>query len=184
MQISDAQQEVRSIYLGAFTGLIVTGLVWLLSSAAGTWISEGLAIWTLILGGTFTFPLSQLLLKIMGRPARLSKENPFGLLAMQAAFVIPFCYPVIAAATIHNTNWFFPAFMVVVGAHYLPFITLYGMWQFGILAGVLVGLGTAVGMYIPENFALGGWIGSAVFLLAAFPFRSIALRQRLVKRSL
>ncbi len=177
MNISAAQQELRSVHLGAFSGFIVTGLIWLLSAAAGTWASAGLAIWALVLGGTFTFPLSQLLLKAMRRPTGLSKQNPFGRLAMQAAFIIPFCYPVIAAATIHNTNWFFPAFMVVVGAHYLPFITLYGMWQFGILTVLLVGLGTAIGLYFPETFSLGGWVGSAVFLLSAFPFRAIALRR-------
>lgn len=174
MKISDAQREVREVYLGSFSGLIVTGLIWLLSAALGTWMSSGLAVWALVLGGTFIFPLSQLLLKAMGKPASLSKDNPFGTLAMQVAFMIPLCYPVIAAATIHNTNWFFPAFLVVVGAHYLPFIFLYGMWQFGILAALLVGLGTALGIYFPENFALGGWIGGAVYLLAAFPFRSFA----------
>jgi hypothetical protein len=176
MKIGDAQQEVRTVYLGAFSGLIVTGVIWLLSAAAATWISSGIAIWALVLGGTFIFPLSQLLLKAMGRPASLSSENPFGMLAMQVAFVIPFCYPVIAAATIHNTNWFYPAFLVVVGAHYLPFITLYGMWQFGILALLLAGLGTAIGLYFPDSFTLGGWIGSAIYLLAAFPFKTIAAR--------
>lgn len=176
MKINEAQQEVRSVYLGAFSGLIVTGLIWLLSAAAGAWMSTGLAIWVLILGGSFIFPLSALLLKAMGRTASLSRENPFGKLAMQAAFVIPFCYPVIAAATIHNTNWFYPAFLVVVGAHYLPFITLYGMWQFGLLATLLVGLGTTIGIYFPENFAIGGWIGGAIYLLSAFPFRTFALQ--------
>ncbi|MGB7876305.1 MAG: hypothetical protein WBL25_18115 [Anaerolineales bacterium] len=174
MNISEAQKEVRSVHLGAFSGFIVTGLIWLASAAIGTWMSTAMAIWALILGGTFIYPLSTLLLKLMGRPVSLSKENPFGMLAMQAAFVIPFCYPVIAAATIHNTNWFFPAFLVVVGAHYLPFIFLYGMWQFGILAVLLVGLGTAIGMYFPENFALGGWSGAVIYLLAAFPFRFFA----------
>jgi hypothetical protein len=174
MNISDAQREVRTIYLGSFSGLIVTGIIWLLSAGIGAWMSTGLAIWALILGGTFIFPLSQLMLKALGKPASLSKENPFGTLAMQIAFVIPLCYPVIAAATIHNTNWFFPAFLVVVGAHYLPFIFLYGMWQFGILSVLLVGLGTAAGIYFPENFTLGGWVGGAVFLIAAFPFRFFA----------
>jgi len=174
MNISEAQREVRIVHLGAFSGFIVTGIIWLASAAIGTWMSTGLAIWTLILGGTFIFPLSTLLLKMMGRPASLSKENPFGTLAMQAAFVIPFCYPVIAAVTIHNTNWFFPAFLVVVGAHYLPFIFLYGMWQFGILAVILVGLGTVIGMYFPENFTLGGWSGAVIYLLTAFPFRYFA----------
>jgi hypothetical protein len=174
MKISDAQQEVRSVYLGSFSGLIVTSLIWLLSAAAGIWLSVGYAIWILILGGTFIYPLSQLLLKVMDKPASLSAENPFGRLAMLVAFMIPLCYPVIAAATIHNTNWFFPSFLVVVGAHYLPFIFLYGMWQFGILSVLLVGLGTAVGVYFPESFSLGGWIGAAVYLMAAFPFRSFA----------
>ena len=104
MNISDAQKEVRSVHLGAFSGFIVTGLIWLISAAIGTWMSTGLAIWALILGGTFIYPLSTLLLKMMGRPASLSKKNPLGMLAMQAAFEISFCYPVIAAATIHTTG--------------------------------------------------------------------------------
>jgi hypothetical protein len=174
MNISEAQKEVRTVYLGAFSGLVVTGLIWLVAAALGIWRSTGLAVWALILGGTFIFPLSQLLLKAMGKPTGLSAENPFGKLAMQVAFMIPLCYPVIAAASIFNTNWFFPAFLVVVGAHYLPFIFLYGMWQFGILSVLLVGMGTAVGIYFPENFTLGGWIGGAMFLLAAFPFRFFA----------
>ena len=112
----------------------------------------------------------------MGKPATLSKDNPFGMLAMQIAFTIPATYPLIAAATIHNVNWFYPAFLVVVGAHYLPFIFLYGMPQFGILAVLLVVLGTAIGIYFPDSFTLGGWIGAVVYLVFAFPFRAIALR--------
>ena len=178
MKISEAQQEVRTVYLGAFSGMIVTSAIWLISSAAGKWISTGYAIMALILGGTFIFPLSQLLLKAMGRPATLSKENPFGMLAMQIAFTIPASYPLIAAATIHNTNWFYPAFLVVVGAHYLPFIFLYGMWQFAILTVLLVGLGTAIGIYFPDSFTLGGWVGATIYLLSAFPFRAIALSRK------
>jgi len=176
MNISDAQKEVRTVYLGAFSGMIVTSIIWLISAAAGVWLSTSYAIMTLILGGTFIFPLSQLLLRSMGKPATLSKENPFGMLAMQIAFTIPATYPLIAAATIHNVNWFYPAFLVVVGAHYLPFIFLYGMPQFGILAALLVMLGTAIGTYFPDSFTLGGWIGAVVYLLFAFPFRAIALR--------
>jgi len=48
MKISEAQQEVRSVYLGAFSGLIVTGAIWLLSAAAGVWMSTGLATGVLI----------------------------------------------------------------------------------------------------------------------------------------
>lgn len=56
--------------------------------------------------------------------------NPLGPLGMQVAFIIPCSYPVIGAAVLHNVNWFYPAFMVIVGAHYLPFVFLYGMWHY------------------------------------------------------
>lgn len=177
MNISDAQKEVRTVYLGAFSGLIVTSLIWFLAAAAGTWRSTGLAVLILIVGGSFIFPLSQLLLKALGRTATLRRENPFGQLATQVAFTIPAAYPVIFAAYIHNPNWLFPAFLVIVGAHYLPFIFLYGMWQFMILAVLLIGLGTGIGWYFPDSFTLGGWTGAAVFLLFAFPFRSIAMKK-------
>lgn len=176
MKINEAQREVRNIYLGAFPGFIITSIIWFLSAAAGTWRSTSLAILILVLGGTFIFPLSQVLLKIMGRATTLSKENPFGMLAMQIAFTIPATYPLIAGATIHNINWFFPAFLVVVGAHYLPFIFLYGMWQFAILSGLLIGIGTVFGLYFQDSFSLGGWVGAAIFFAFAFPFRSISLR--------
>lgn len=177
MNITDAQKEVRTVYLGAFSGLIVTGIIWLLAAAAGMWRTTGLAVLILIAGGSFIFPLSQLLLKAMGRTATLAKENPFGQLAMQVAFTIPFAYPVIVAAYIHNPNWLFPAFLVIVGAHYLPFIFLYGMWQFAILSILLVTLGTGIGWYYRDSFSMGGWVGAAVYLLAAFPFRAIALKK-------
>ncbi|NJC97209.1 MAG: hypothetical protein C3F07_04860 [Anaerolineales bacterium] len=177
MKIIDAQKEVRTVYLGAFSGLIVTSIIWFVSAALGTRVSKGLAVWALVLGGTFIFPLSQVFLKSMGRNATLSKENPFGTLAMLIAFTIPATYPLIAGAFIHNSNWFYPAFLVVIGAHYLPFIFLYGMWQFSILSVLLVALGTVFGMYFPEDFTLGGWVGGAVYLLFAFPFRAIALKK-------
>jgi hypothetical protein len=43
------------------------------------------------------------------------------------------------------------AFMVVVGAHCLPFIHLYGMWQFGVLPGLLIGGGIVIGTYLPSG---------------------------------
>lgn len=177
MNIQDAQKEVRTVYLGAFSGLIVTAIIWAASAAAGTWSTKGLAILILVVGGSFIFPLSTLLLKLMGGPTSMSKENPFGQLATQVAFTIPLAYPVIWAAAQENINWVFPAFLVIVGAHYLPFIFLYGMWQFGIIAGLLVALGAGIGWYFPESFSLGGWVGAAVYLLFAFPFRAIALRK-------
>lgn len=165
MEIADAQQEVRSVYLNGSVGQAVSGLIWLLSAGLGTWVSLRAGIITLTIGGIFIFPLTQLVLRVLDRPTTLSPENPLDTLAMQVAFIIPLTLPVIAAASLQNVNWFYPAFMVVVGTHYLPFMFLYGMWQYGVLAALLIGSGVTLGFVTPTDFSIGGWITATILLL-------------------
>ncbi|MFP4378083.1 MAG: DUF7010 family protein [Spirochaetales bacterium] len=167
MTVSDAQLEVRTVFLRGAVGQAVSAVLWAASAAFGTWGDSGVAMAVLFFGGMLIFPLTQLALRLAGRPGSLSKENPFTGLAMQTAFIIPLCIPVIFGATLYNTDWFYPAFMVVVGAHYLPFITLYGMWQYGVLAAGLIFGGVAVGLWVPGFFSLGGWAGAGMLLLFA-----------------
>ena len=98
-------------------------------------------------------------------------------LAMQVAFVLPLSLPLVFAATAYRQNWFYPAFMIALGSHYLPFIFLYGMWQFGVLAALLIGSGLAIGMYLPSIFSLGGWSTAMVLLVFAFVGRGVALAE-------
>jgi len=177
VDISDAQRDVRTVFVGGFAGQLVSSAVWFLSAALATWHSQRAAIETLVFGGVFIFPLTQLLLRLMGRPYALPKGHPMNALGMQVAFTVPFTLPVVGAATLHNQNWFYPAVMVVVGAHYMPFIFQYGMWQFGILAASMIGAGVAIGMYLPSAFSLGGWLTAILLLFFAFVGRSVALRE-------
>ncbi len=177
MDISDAQRDVRTVFLGGFAGQLVSSAVWLLSAALATWHSQRTAIEVLVFGGVFIFPLTLLLLRLMGRPSGLPKGHPMNALGMQVAFTVPFTLPVVGAATLHNQNWFYPACMVVVGAHYLPFIFQYGMWQFGILAAALIGGGVAIAMYLPSGFSLGGWFTALALFVFAFVGRSVAVRE-------
>ncbi|MDP9146243.1 MAG: hypothetical protein M3N22_01175 [Acidobacteriota bacterium] len=131
MNISEAQRDVRTVFLGGFAGQSVSGVLWLVSAALATWYSHKAAIAVLVVGGVFIFPATQLVLRLMGRPFSLPKGHPMNALAMQIAFTIPFMLPLVGAITLLRHNWFYPAFMIVVGGHYLPFIFLYGMWQFG-----------------------------------------------------
>lgn len=176
MEIEEAQREVRSVFLGGFPGQVVSSVLWFLSAGMSTWVSTRHGIIVLVAGGMFIFPGTLLLLRAMRRPTSLSRTNPFGQLAMQVAFTIPLGLPLVGAATIHRLNWFYPATMIVVGAHYLPFGFLYGMWEFFVLAHVMVFAGLALGMFVPGSFATGGWLTGAVLLLFAFVGRSAAVR--------
>lgn len=177
MYVSDAQRDVRTTFLGGFAGQLVSSLIWFLSAALGTWVSTRSAIVVLVAGGVFIFPLTQPLLRLMGRPASLGSDHSMNQLAMQVAFTLPLNLPLVAAATAYRLVWFYPAFMIAPGTHYLPFIFLYGMWQFGVLAAVLWGAGVVLGLYGPPLFSLGGWFTALALLVFAFVGRRIALRE-------
>jgi hypothetical protein len=173
MRIDDAQRELRHAYRHGFAGQLVAGALWLTAAALATWGTPRAAILTLCVGGVAIFPATRLLLLLLGSRKPVSRENPLGQLATQVAFTVPLAIPVILAATVAEMGWFFPAFMVIVGAHYLPFIFLYGMWEFGVLAGALVAGGVALGMNRPEAFGAGAWLTGAVLVT----FAIVALRR-------
>ena len=175
MFIKEAQKEVRSAFLGGFVGQLIAGIIWAVSAAISTWNTPRLGMAVLFFVSMLLFPLTQFTLKLMGRPAKLSTENTFNQLAMQIAFTVPIGFILVGAATLYRENWFYPASMVVVGAHYLPFIFLYGMPQFGILAGLLIAGGIGLGLYGPSVFSLGGWISAIILIIFAFIGRSVTL---------
>jgi hypothetical protein len=167
MEIRTAQQDVQTIFLRGSVGQAVSGLIWLVSAALGTWVNERSAILVLVLVGALIFPLTQLTLRLLGRPSGLHKGHPMNGLAMQVAFIVPLSLPVIGAAALYNIDWFYPAFMLVLGTHYMPFMFLYGMWEFGLLSAVLIGGGVVIGMLFPGTFTLGGWYTAAALILFA-----------------
>ncbi len=167
MDIRDAQRELRTVYMGGFAGQLVSGILWLASAGLSTWVAPKYGMWGLFLGGMLIFPLTQLTLRLLGRKPALSAGNPLNQLAMQIAFTVPIGFVLVGAATLAKVDWFYPAAMIVVGAHYLPFWFLYGMKQFGLLAGLMVVGGILFGLYLPVPFATGGWVSGILLLLAA-----------------
>jgi hypothetical protein len=182
MTIRDAQRDVRRTFLGGYAGSLASALVWLVSAALATWGSAQLAIAVLVVGGAAIFPLTQLSLRLMGRPTGLPRDHPMNYLAMQVAFVLPLHLPLVGAAALYRLEWFYPAFMLALGAHYLPFVFLYGMWQYAILAAVLVGAGLVLALYLPAGFAVGAWVTVVILVAFAVVSRVAVAREGLAAR--
>lgn len=174
MHIEDAQRENRSVYIGGFWGQLVSSIIWLVSAALGTWVSPKASILTAVISGFFIFPLTQMMLRLSGGPARVSKGNPLHFLGMQVAFVLPFSMLLLIPIGNYDLNLFYPALMVLVGAHYLPFATLYGMRMFLFLAGILIAAGVVVAHWFSGTFSLGAWIAGLALFVFAWMGRSIA----------
>lgn len=174
MKIDEAQRQVRTIYVGGFYGQLVSGTIWFVSAALTTWVSQRAGILALVFGGMFIFPFTQLLLRASGRSASLPSDNPFRELAMEIAFLVPLLLPLVGAATLHKAAWFYPAMMMVVGAHYLPFSFLYGMRAFIPLSGLLLVAGLLIGLYAPGMAVCGGWFTAIVLFAFALIGRAKA----------
>jgi hypothetical protein len=182
MQIAHAQKEIRTHFIGGFYGQLVSGILWLASAALATWKSPGTAMAALVVGGFFIFPLTALLVRLENRGTSISSDNPFNALGMQVAFVLPLSMPLLLAVVRYRPAWFFPAMMILVGAHYLPFVTLYGMRLFFGLTAVLAGSGMLVARSADMGFSTGGWIGGVVLIAFGFVGRLAASREGLAER--
>jgi len=174
MDIQEAQHESRSVYIGAFWGQLVSSVIWLVSAALGTWITPKASIVTVLIGGFFIFPLTQMMLRLSGRRASLSKDNPLKNLAIQVAFAMVVSMLLLVPVGQYQLNLFYPALMILVGAHYLPFTTLYGMRMFLFLAGILIAAGIVIAHWLSGMFSLGAWVGGLALFVFAWIGRSIA----------
>jgi hypothetical protein len=174
MEIAQAKKDVRDTFLGGFAGQLVSAVLWGISAAACTWQSLRLGELLLVFGGFLIFPSTQLLLRTMGLAYALPKGHPMNALGMQIAFTLPLTLPLVLGIAALRPAWFYPAFMIVLGAHYLPFVFLYGMWQFASLCAILVAGGVGIALYLPKPMSLGAWFTSAVLLAFAFVARHVA----------
>lgn len=173
MTVDEAQRDMRFGLLGGFMGQLVSGLLWIVSAALTTWGTTRAGVAFLVIAGFFIFPLTKLGLRLIGHRLRVSPGNPLNDLGMQSAFVLPLSLLLVGAAALYRLEWFYPAFMIVLGAHYLPFVTLYGMRMFYVLAGVLVGAGVVLALYLPLPMSAGAWFTAAMLGIFAFVGRHI-----------
>jgi hypothetical protein len=183
MHIADAQREMRTRFAGGFYGHLVSGVLWLASAALAVWSTPRSAIVALVLGGFFIFPLTELLVRGVARQPPLSAANALRELGMQVAFVLPASMLLLLPVGLYRLNWFYPALMVLLGAHYLPFVFLYGMRMFAVLAGVLLGGGVLLAIYRPHDFSTGAWLTGFVLLVFAVMGKIIVHRETASARS-
>jgi len=137
--IKDAQNEMSKNYANGSTGIIISGIVWLISALIIVFASPKSGVWSLLIGGALIFPLSLLVNKLIGLSDSHSKDNPLGKLAMEGTFLMLMCIPIALLLSLQNIEWFFQAMLMIIGGRYLTFQTLYGnklYWLLGSLLGI------------------------------------------------
>ena len=159
--IKQAQLEMRTNYLNGSTGVLVSGVVWLISGIFAYSISSTKAIWVLLIGGALIYPLTIFLNKLLGFSGAHSKNNPLGKLAMEGTFFMLMCIPLAYGLSLQHTEWFFEGMLLIIGGRYLTFNTIYGKPLFWILGGVL-GVAAYLLFTINAKSYVAAFVGAAI----------------------
>jgi hypothetical protein len=159
--------QMRMTYLAAVPHTIFTALVWVTSGIVSQLVSEKPAIVTFIVGGSFIFLGGELLKKLFHAPNLIKPDNQLPKFFTLLAFTVPLSYPLIYLICKSNLNLFYPAFMILIGAHYLPFVYGYGMKTFGVLSLLLVSLGTWFSLFNPVSFSTPAYVTACILFVFA-----------------
>lgn len=135
MSISAAQADMREGYLGGGTGILASALAWSVAAVVAATGRADTAIWVLLVGGMFIYPVGLLICRLAGGRGRHRQGNPLGQLAGASTFWLIFCLPLAYGLGLREPTWFFAAMLLVIGGRYLVFASVYGMrlyWALGL----------------------------------------------------
>lgn len=139
MNLQDAQQDMKNGYGYGSVGVIVSGIVWLISSLAVNFYSSKNGIWTLMIGGMLIFPVANLIGKLIGLKGGHDKNNPLAKLTMEGTIWMIMCIPLAYGLSLMKAEWFFQGMLMIIAGRYLTFATVYGVriyWVLGAMLGV------------------------------------------------
>jgi hypothetical protein len=128
------QNEMRHAYYDGAPGILVSGLVWITAALVTYHLGMYKGVWTLLIGGGLIHPISLIVVKAMGRPAKTSNSNALNQLAAATTVWLILCCAMAYGLFLLRPELFFPAMMATIGSRYLVFATVFGrsiFWMFG-----------------------------------------------------
>ena len=179
--IDAAQADMRCAYYGGATGLAVSATAWLAAAIVAVQGAPLTAVLTLYGAGVLIHPVGVLFDKVLGRSGDHAKNNPLGPLALESLFVMLLFMPVAYVVFQYQPNWFFPTMLVIIGARYLLFATLFGMRVYWVCGVVLAASGYVLAIN-DAPFWAGAWAGAGIeYLFAVIVF--LQTRKEFVDKS-
>ncbi|MES2646956.1 MAG: hypothetical protein V4717_08790 [Bacteroidota bacterium] len=132
-----AQTDMSKGYANGSIGIIVSGIIWLISATISYKYSAQQAVWTLLIGGIFIHPVGVIICKSIGLKGAHTNGNPLGNLALEGTIFMIMCLPLAFGLSLQHAEWFFQSMLLIIGGRYLTFSTIYGLKLYWILGAVL-----------------------------------------------
>ena len=166
MTLAEAQADMRRGYLLGAPGVLVSGLVWLAAGGVAVLVSDRAAVLALLAGGALIHPLGVLVERALGRSGAHTAGNPLARLAGETTVSLLVGLVIAFAVSTIRVEWFFPTVLLVIGARYLAFQTLYGLKTYWACGGALCAVGFGLGALLAP-VAVAAFAGAAVELVTA-----------------
>lgn len=166
MTVAQAQEDMRQAYLSGAPGVLVSGLVWLAAGGVAVFVSDRSAVLALLAGGALIHPLGVLVERALGRSGTHTVGNPLARLAGETTVSLLVGLVIAFAVSTVRLEWFFPTVLLVIGARYLAFQTLYGVRTYWACGATLCAVGFGLGV-LAAPVAVGAFAGAAVELVTA-----------------
>jgi hypothetical protein len=166
----DQQGEMRHAHCDGAPGILVSGLVWVAATLVCQFMGIHQAVWTLLIGGAFIYPVSTVLTKALGRPGKTGSTNALNQLGMASTIWLIVCCAMAYGLYRLMPALFFPAMMVTIGSRYLVFASMYGRPVFWVMGTSLIAAGV-VAFFMAMPPVLAAALGGAIeVLFACFVF--------------
>jgi len=163
MDIEEAQNDMRDAYLGGGSGVLISGLVWIIAGIFAIYSSQQSSFILFFIGGMFIHPLGIVVDKLLKRRGKHSKGNPMGHLAIESTVILFVGLYLVYSLFQSHPNWLFPIMLLIIGVRYLIFQTIYGMKIYWILGLILI-LAGFIGLNSNQPFYTFGIIGGLIEL--------------------
>lgn len=166
MNIQDAQSDLRRAYWGGGPGVLLSGLVWLAAGVGAVAHTHLTSVLIFFFGGMLIHPLGIAISKAVKRSGKHQSDNPLATLAIENTVVL-FMGLFLAYILFQvDPRWFYPTMLVIIGARYAQFQTLYGMRVYWILGAALLFAGIAI-FILTVPFYIGAFTGGIIELIGA-----------------
>ena len=166
MDFTQSQKDMNSSYVGGATGVMASGLVWLIAGVIGITISHVASMIALFVGGMFIFPASVIFSKLLSASGRHSSRNVLGHLTFETLPILFAGLLVSLYVAQVKMELFYPIMLLAIGARYFAFQTLYSLKEYWSLGALLMAAGIACPMFgLP--FIAGAFVGGTLEVVFA-----------------
>ncbi len=166
MNFIESQNDMRRAYLDGATGAFSSGVVWCIAAVIGVYFSPRISMLTLFIGGMFIMPLSILLAKLLGASGKHSSDNVLNKLALENLGILFGGLFIAFVSSEYNNALFYPIMLIIIGARYLTFQSLYGLKVYWLFGAILMASGFCVAAF-SQPFVVGAFVGGMIEMVFA-----------------